>query len=83
MGTKTITIMDDAYDMLNVLKVPGESFSDEIRRLTKTKGSIMEFAGAWSDISEKEAAKMKARIRIRRKERSRLDDIHRKMKNVR
>ena len=76
MGTKTISIMDDVYGMLKVLKAPDESFSDEIRRLAKTKGSLMEFAGAWSDLPEETARLMKARIKNRRNDRSRLSEIN-------
>lgn len=72
MGTKTISIMDDAYEMLLGSKLDDESFSDEVRRLIKTKSSIMDLAGTWKDISETDADKMKARIMDRRKDRSRL-----------
>ncbi|HLD79212.1 MAG TPA: antitoxin VapB family protein, partial [Candidatus Nanoarchaeia archaeon] len=75
MATKTISIMDDVYGTLKALKAPGESFSDEIRRLTLTKGSIMEFAGVWNDLSEKDAKKIEERIRERRKDRHRLDEL--------
>lgn len=78
MATKTLTIMDDAYGMLLSLKKPEESFSDEIRRLASTRGSIIEFAGAWSDITEGEAKKMKVRINERRNDRSRLNELHKK-----
>lgn len=54
------------------------SFSDELRRLATTRGSIMELAGAWKDLSEKEAERMKERIRERRNEQNRLNEIHRK-----
>jgi predicted CopG family antitoxin len=33
MGTKTISIADDAYERLNAAKREGESFSDVVRRL--------------------------------------------------
>lgn len=79
MGTKTISIMDDAYDLLIGMKMPGESFSDEIRRLTKTKSSVMDFAGAWKDISDKEAEKMKKTITEMRKS-SRIDEVIKRMK---
>jgi len=75
MGTKTISIMDDVYDTLKALKAPEESFSEEIRRLTLTKGSIMEFAGVWNDLSEKDAQKIEERIRGRRRERNRLEEL--------
>lgn len=35
MGTKTISLADDAYDRLKAEKREGESFSDVVRRLTK------------------------------------------------
>ena len=79
MGTKTITLMDDAYNLLKALKAPNESFSDEIRRLAQTKGSIMEFAGAWSDLSEEDAEKIKMRISERRRDRTRLDELHKRL----
>jgi predicted CopG family antitoxin len=78
MGTKTLTIMDDAYEMLRATKRSGESFSDQIRRMATAGGSIMEFAGAWSDITDKEAREMKARIGKRRMERSRLEELHKR-----
>ena len=62
MGTKTISIMDDIYDKLKALKLPDESFSDELRRLTEKKGNIMDLAGAWSDLSKERADKMKKAI---------------------
>ncbi|MBT4446695.1 antitoxin [archaeon] len=58
MGTKTISIKTEVYEKLIALKVPGESFSDQLDRLTSLNTGIMEFAGAWSDISDKEADKM-------------------------
>jgi len=75
MGTKTISIMDDVYGLLKAQKRDSESFSDEIRRLATEKGSILDFAGAWKDVSEEEAKKMKKNILDRRKERERLDEL--------
>jgi len=52
MGTKTVTITEDAYKKLKMEKMEGESFSEVIDRLTdKDKGrkDLMEFAGAWKD----------------------------------
>lgn len=80
MGTKTISIMDDAYEMLRALKTPEESFSDEIRRLTSAKGSIMEFAGVWKDISDKEAKKMEDAL-TKTRGGSRMNEIVRHMRN--
>lgn len=67
MATKTISIMDDVYERLVALKRTDESFSDELRRLTETKGNIMEFAGIWKDMSDKDADEMKKVIRNAKK----------------
>lgn len=65
MATKTITIMEDAYDLLVGAKESGESFSDLIRRTYSKKRDISECFGAWSeefgeaikkDIAERRAA---------------------------
>ena len=63
MGTKTISIMDDAYDLLNRNKSKNESFSDVIRKLATTKKDIMRFAGILN-ISSDEAEEIKGIIEI-------------------
>ena len=63
MGTKTISIMDDAYEILARQKKPNERFSEEIRRLVPKKGNIMECAGLWADISDEQAKQMEEAIK--------------------
>ena len=41
---KNIAVSDDVYKLLSRLKLPGESFSDTIRRLAKTP-KLSEIAG--------------------------------------
>lgn len=48
MPHKTITITEDVYDILVRMKLPNESFSEQIRRLTEKKGKISECAGLWA-----------------------------------
>ncbi len=67
MGTKTISIMDDAYELLKRNKSEDESFSDVIRAMAKRKGSILDCAGLWSDIGDKEAEEMVKAIKKTRK----------------
>jgi len=67
MVTKTLTITDTAYGLLARNKLRDESFSQEIVRVFNKKGSIMDLAGAWSDITETETEKMKASIKKLRK----------------
>lgn len=76
MPTKTIAITEEAYSRLVALKAPEESFSKEVLRLTTTCGSIMNLAGAWKDLPEKEVETMKARIVAGRKERERPNAVN-------
>jgi predicted CopG family antitoxin len=48
MGTKTVSLSDDAYERLAAEKREGESFSDVVRRLTEGV-DISEFHGVLSD----------------------------------
>lgn len=45
MGSRTISLSEDAYEALRSLKQPGESFSDVVRRLARRR-SLLELAGA-------------------------------------
>jgi predicted CopG family antitoxin len=49
MATKTITIMEDAYEKLKRAKLPDESFTDVINRKFSNDGSFMEYFGSWDD----------------------------------
>jgi predicted CopG family antitoxin len=50
MATKTLTIMEDAYDLLFRNKLENESFSEEIRRIMsmKSKKSLKDVFGILS-----------------------------------
>ena len=54
--------MDDVYELLVRYKKPDESFSEELRRLVPKKGNIMECAGLWKHMSDKEAEDIKKTI---------------------
>lgn len=51
MASKTITITEDAYDRLKVLKREDESFSELVVRLTEGTDP-MEFAGSCPGLGE-------------------------------
>ena len=62
MGTKTISLADDAYDRLHAAKREGESFSDVVRRLT-SGANLADYLGA---LSPETANKIEETIRDRR-----------------
>ena len=59
MGTKNIAISDEAYQRLKALKKPGESFTEVIERMTRSRG-ILELVGT---LSPRQAAQVKERMR--------------------
>ena len=64
MGTKNISISEEAYQRLSSLKKPNESFTQVINRLTQ-KRSILDLAGT---LSEQEAEEIMENINILRDE---------------
>jgi predicted CopG family antitoxin len=50
MSVKSVTLAEDAYLALAARKREGESFSQVVRRLTRTERSLQEFVGAWEDV---------------------------------
>jgi len=71
---RTIAISDEVYEMLKKLKLPGESFSDVIKRLIKRGGRLSDIAG--SGTITKEGWEELKKLREKRKK---LDEERRKM----
>lgn len=62
MGTKTISIKDEAYERLAARKGEGESFSDVILRLTATDpNDFSNLVGADLDVSWAEIEPLRGR----------------------
>lgn len=59
MTTKTITIIENAYNALKREKMKDESFSEVILRLTKKRGSLMDSVGAWKHMTDEEEKRIK------------------------
>jgi predicted CopG family antitoxin len=46
MAKKTIALDQEAYDLLRLQKVEGESFSEVVKRLARRRRSFLDFTGA-------------------------------------
>lgn len=77
MGTRNISISDEAYAKLAALKGPKDSFTDVINRLAGRK-SVLDLAGV---LSSREAEELRGKIReMRSQSRARLDATARKIR---
>jgi predicted CopG family antitoxin len=63
VASKAIMVRDEIYDMMKANKLPGESFSDYLERLHRSKGGVEELFGAWADLlSDSEIEEMKREL---------------------
>lgn len=62
MATKTISITEDAYEILKSMKKGSESFSDVIKRIN-SKNSLLSYVGILED---KDAAELEKTINASR-----------------
>lgn len=65
MSPRTISVSEDAYELLKKLRLKDETFTDTIKRLAKRR-KLTDCAGAWSDIPEEEMEEYWANIREHR-----------------
>ncbi|WP_435197253.1 antitoxin VapB family protein [Natronomonas sp. EA1] len=63
MGTKTITVTEEAYERLKAHKRKGESFTDTLLRITDP-GDPMRGFGAMADVDGFRAAATDSRARL-------------------
>ncbi len=50
MGVKTVGLDLEAYERLRAEKRAGESFSDVVKRLTRTRRPLTDFVGLWNEL---------------------------------
>lgn len=62
MATKNIAITEDAYELLTRYKGADESFSEVIREHFTKKAHLLDFAGAWTDMSSDEWKKFEDNV---------------------
>ncbi len=72
MSVKTLTIRDEVYRLLLGMKKEGESFSDAILRIIKTKSSVSEFFGV---LKESRALKEIEKEIMEERKKSRFRDV--------
>jgi predicted CopG family antitoxin len=53
LTSKTISVSEDAYELLMKMKLKDESFTETIRRLAKRR-KLADCAGLWADIPDNE-----------------------------
>lgn len=64
MGSRTISLDDDAYEKLKGAKQPGESFSDVVHRLLgPSRPRLTELAGLLDETAAEELADVVERMR--------------------
>ena len=79
MSAKTVALDPEAYEMLRRNRRPGETFSDAVKRLSGGRRSILEYAGIWKDIPEKDLEKVRSFLREgRRRDRERMERLFRR-----
>lgn len=79
--TKTIALDLEAYELLRRQKRGGESFSEAVKRLTRKRRSILDFAGAWKDMPKKDLEEIRAFLRRGRElDRRRMEELIERMR---
>lgn len=63
MTSRNISISEDVYELLSDMKLPGESFSQVIRRLVKSR-SLQDVAGLLSELDEKKRESIREGISV-------------------
>jgi len=78
---KTIAVSDEVYELLKRFKLPGESFSDAIKRAIKRGGRLMDIAGTKTITKEEWELVEKAMRKIRAIEIEKKKELIKKMQS--
>ena len=63
MGSKTIAVDEEAYEVLRSQKRPGETFSEVVKRLGPRKRPLTDFIGIWKDMPEADLRRIENYVR--------------------
>jgi len=76
MSPKTVALDEESYDLLAKEKRAGETFSETVKRLATRKGSILDYWGMWSEMTEDEVEDVRAmRAKGRKRDQERMTRI--------
>ncbi|HXY47309.1 MAG TPA: antitoxin VapB family protein [Thermoplasmata archaeon] len=78
MSAKTVALDPEAYELLRRNRRSGETFSDAVKRLSGGRRSILEYAGIWKEIPDRDLEKIRSFLREgRRRDRERMERLFR------
>jgi predicted CopG family antitoxin len=73
MSPKTVALDEESYDLLAKEKRSGETFSETVKRLATRKGSVLDYWGMWSEMSDHEVEDVRAlRAKGRKRDQERM-----------
>ena len=73
MSAKTVALDPEAYALLRRQRREGETFSEAVKRLSGKRRSILEYAGIWKSLPDKDLERIRAFLaegRVRDRERT-------------
>ncbi|MGQ4915558.1 MAG: antitoxin VapB family protein [Candidatus Asgardarchaeia archaeon] len=76
---KTIAVSDEVYELLKKFKLPGESFSDAIKRVLKRGGRLTDLIGTKTITKEKWTTVERHFNKLKKPEPQRKEQLIRKM----
>jgi len=77
MGTKTIALDREAYELLKNRRRPGETFSDVVKRIARNRRPLSAYAGIWKTMSQSDLRKIERAVaRGRQLDRERAADLY-------
>ncbi len=73
--TRSISINEDIYELLDKYRLKNETFSEAIKRLLESNLDIMTLAGAWNKIPDVEPALAVIEKNVKKIHNAETDDI--------
>lgn len=81
MVVKTITVTEDAYNSFKQLKLPNESFSDLMKRMSSTKATVNDIFGTGKGNIDIESLKKTVK-NLRRRFNDNMEDRRERLRHI-